>query len=484
MASLTSLSNELLLNIASLLDQSSLWSLSLVNKQIHPIAQDQLYSQPFLPSPYNYDGSLNASETTNRLLHLLRTLLVHPRLAARVRRLSFTTAFAHEPKHDQDFKELCTKATGVITQVTEGHELWFKRWSSVLLHIVPNPNAWAGVLLSICPLLEDLELEHLDPQFVQPGVSWKGYYEMAKLGIDIESLFGDSDFGLWQIPGLRNLQHIRFISEEFSGQWCQLPKLYSVDLPYGQVLYDAGGEAIEWADWCMQHDAPNITHVNMTRMSSDFASDSSLLGKAMESFLFTRVKNLQLYFQDTCYFVCGGTDSHLSDMDGYYDDLIVQLAPLANQLEHLRIDVANNDFPGFLFQRVAPLGMRPQLVILPSFAQLNVLILPQAALFQMSTDELRPVMSLDTLLPPSLERLDLLYPTFEFVYLAPWFQESRHHLPHLNTINLRCRPGVGTPFQEMLSLVYHPGWALFWLNGIYLIPLKDLGEVDRWNWRD
>jgi hypothetical protein len=229
MASLYTLPNKLLLNVAKFLDKPDLLKLALTCRKFTSIAQDVLYDAPELQDYY----STPITTTIQRIRDLGRTLLRRPDLARKVRELTVVAVDGTHSTIELGTMELAGQILGEIAryspQLTANVEDWIHRLRE------GRGVAWVGLILAIAPRLSSLTIE------INRGRS-TGRWDTKRYAPDPqEHLFGHIattydmavffPLDLSAIPGLQHLKTLRFHAAELALNWCLLPDLKTLTLP-------------------------------------------------------------------------------------------------------------------------------------------------------------------------------------------------------------------------------------------------------------
>ncbi|KAF2251686.1 hypothetical protein BU26DRAFT_241648 [Trematosphaeria pertusa] len=438
MASITSLANELLVNVASSLDQQSLCSLNLVSKKFSPIARDILYSRPYIPPPYGRDGL--RTEPDDRLLHLIRTLLDNPEYAEKVHRLTFSTGLCRVPEEGFGFAEMRRKGVEVVRKFASAsvREDWIAKLD------LGDHDAWGGVLLAIVPTLKVLEFQPLSvtPEDGPTYHIWQKLFRGDKMG-------GTIDLNL--IPGLKGLQHLHFYGDYFQWEWLKLSSLQFLRL--GVVCHMPVPE--EMANHGISPGTISaITTLAITqRVPFDSHAVQPHLGHSLAHPIFSNMARLEVHISNLLHLPDPGrgpgTLVRLYDASrhcGDWDYLGPQLEYLSDRLESFWLGVKSGEDPGFL-DSINPFGTLPSPTTLTVLTKLKTLVLPQDALFK----DGEPIPDLCQLLPASLQTLGLLYPTKQLCDFLDCFLLSMGSFPHLRTLELHCRNDRGVDYPTMCS---------------------------------
>jgi hypothetical protein len=467
MTTLETLPTELALEFATHLSQSNLRQLALVSSRLRAIAEEVLYRSPVLERLYQ---DLYSPDTIHRLGLFAHTLLRRPDLARNIRALTMVTSVqdystgieSYEYSIDSGEYDI---ASGVIHNIGQASVQWGARvasWDDRLKK--GNGHAWAGLVVSLLPRLESLDIEILG----RLGLSDLDIWDSRRYGRNpLQKLFGyvsedASPEGmlpadLSTIPGLRSLRQLIFNGQELDISWCLLPNLERLKLTQDCFCPNIlqGCE-----DSLTPHARPNITTMELeietpTMLSSTWKPSSKLNSHFLSSPTFPALTQLILRLHNVKF--CGyWAESHQFDEpvhkehlsrpnEGSFDVLLAQLQHIAPTLRSLAISVYSNinaDFLGFITPATS----------MTNFVKLTSLEISQDLLFgqyDCTTLQTNPPRAASQVLPPSLRYLTVLFPTINFF---DWLNDNYAYLDTLQWITLGCDYPRGNPYRTVVAM--------------------------------
>ncbi|CAI6333135.1 unnamed protein product [Periconia digitata] len=422
---------------------SCLYNLRLVSKRFLPVAQDELYAGAYLPVTCGCHPCVNAA------VQLLRTLLSRPDLAAKVKVLRFvacnksiTKLYRDKGYNLKPIRDLCLQKLALLG-CTSKDNVW-----RVCLHNDVE-SAYAGVLLTLLPNLETLRFslkeamngypchEPLTAMFGNALIATRA---LASLKKTIKNL-GLSDIAFLREVGFTNVKSLDLTSVDLNTLVrLQGPKT----IKSGRFLEDL---TITMSIYSMETDLPN--HFGLK------------LGNLFEAFACNNLKSLHVKLHSD--------DKASTVVESFYTgDLFRCIGKISTKLLRLEIDCEVDDdvvecewflrhchFPIRSFER---------------FPLLKHLKIPQQFLFPTDDEAADTAIEFEDL-PPTLERLDILYPDSSITEWVVRYVDADIPLS-LHTIALQCRDEIMSP----PSSFYSQGiWAGLEKNyGINCLIIEDM----------
>jgi len=379
-----SLSNELLVSIASCLSQKDLHALALVSKQFVPIGQEWLYRSPSI-------STTSADFYDDRLPSLLRTLVEKPGLAKLIRSLEV---------HPQDRTETFDYSILLPGQSASNLEL---------LELARPQVTQCAIIGMLLKRMENLEVLHVEmvvestpelhkhnPDRYNVGTGPMLAVELFGRGIMKEEQRGNV---LSRIPALQALKEFRQNGGIFDNWWSSMPSLNT--LRFGREC--ELGHATHFS-----HTNTTVKTIEMEISASNISASNQLtFGGIWPGFLgqYKGLKHLILRICNTVVRLRPSDDTEVTqnairltgsspDFDAF---VRTRLAGVASTLEHLEIiyhdDVKENSPPAM------PLKWRIQPASFGFLTELRTLQVPHALLLgKLTTDTTRD-------LPTKLEEL-------------------------------------------------------------------------------
>ena len=374
-----SLSNELLVSIASYLPQKDLHALALVSKQFFPIGHEWLYRSPSI-------SASSASFYDDRLASLLRTLVEEPALAKLVQSLEV---------HPQDRAETFDYSTLLPGQSASNLEL---------LELARPRVTQCAIIGMLLKRMENLEVLHVE--MIAESKAELHKYNRDRYDIDAGPILAAELFGkgntkeeqrgsvMSQIRALQTLKEFRQNGGMYDKWWSSMPSLNT--LRFGRE--------------CHLFDGPDVSETNTTIKTIEMEVSAwnfqfNYRGKS-SGFLgnFKGLKHLILRVRNTVVRLRRSDDTEvthsairLTDGSPDFDAFVgTRLAGVASTLEHLEIiyhdDIKENSPPAM------PLKWRIQPATFGFLTQLRTLQVPHALLLgKLAADTTR--------LPTKLEEL-------------------------------------------------------------------------------
>ena len=174
----------------------NLRSLALTSRRLHPIAQEILFHAPIL-----YDLKLDYK--TSSIVNFTRTLLERPELAKHVRTLrinvpsDYATPSIIGPPSASAIFQGSTEVVEKLKMSIQTKMYWKKELDNFY------PRAYCGVILALIPKLEQL--------YLAPSIKHDSGRELLPMLFGLEEFVCDIEVA--QIPGLRNLSHLKIVTE-------------------------------------------------------------------------------------------------------------------------------------------------------------------------------------------------------------------------------------------------------------------------------
>jgi hypothetical protein len=277
-----------------------------------------------------------------------------------------------------------------------------------------------------------------------------------------------------QFPGLQKMTRLRFDGAEFHWALAKPPCLREIQLTRPCVI--------------LPDEAPDEVSTSVTRL--DISARSEILTRSsrdyatFEAFLahFPLLKDLQVrtYDIDLDILPTSVLDSN-EDEERSYATLIERFGPVAPTLNTLSMGVykgKGNERHASNFLN----GVRPA-ASFHHFKALKDLVVPQRCLLRSIESPVDPLPSPATILPASLERLEVHCPQVLILDWLERIQKVQDELPALSQIELYCQKPYGDVFPLFAFENWeHPAMELLPNIGIGLtvVPRKRDWEPD-WN---
>jgi hypothetical protein len=409
----------------------TLRSLALTSRRLRPIAQEILFHAPIL-----YD--LKLDYRTSSIVKLTRTLLERPDLAKHVRklRINVPSDYATPSIEGPPIASAVSKGSVELVDKLEISLHTKMYWKNELDNFYPR--AYCGVILALIPKLERLHLA--------PSIKHDSGRELLPMLFGLEDFVHDIE--LAQIPGLRNLSHLKAVTEApFELPRLQpLSNLKSLDLSIEPIYLENF-----WIDSPGTY-LPSIRHLRLDcrirkiGLAHKFFDDLQIVVR-----MFENLEILHLYGEPPFYdhamdlYNAGWQSWYETQLcEKSYSALLANLASVAPQIHSLELPrgfwtLPNIMRPGSIgsMTHVDPEDIHiGEVTDFRSFSTLKHLILPKTAIAHKNLWKTTLADPLFTL-PPSLKCITIYGADDE---LWPWVNliiENRHlHFSILNKIEL------------------------------------------------
>ncbi|KAF2114201.1 hypothetical protein BDV96DRAFT_647677 [Lophiotrema nucula] len=426
------LPDELIVQITTYLPQVDLYQLSLVSKRVGLIAQKTLHHTP--------DIWLRPSPAGGYIRFLVRTLSSRPDLAATVRTLA-VFAFNREVEVDVD---VLPAVQANITPLMPGLKFTINEQKLVGILLILTTHL-RHLALGVSDKHEMIDSHPLRPSYNVPGGLF-GYHT---------SDWATTPFDLSQIPGLKGLQSLRIDVGQLDWSWFALPSLKN--------LYVSQPHSLR--DYTALPASSNLRKIELRTDLRALEHRDSAFNRHFPSFLshVDKLKEVALTAKDF-----GGvrTATGMS-----WATLISRFEPSYSKLEHLKLRFGD---PGLLPNAlpVSTLGM---------FVRLRYLYLPQDVLLGKPSEVIASTKCPNTLLPSSLERLTIIYPTLDIIHWLRKLKDCYDHFTGLLRILILASEIYGDGYEQFRykKLPNHGlNWAKFRVRITY--PGGEKREV----WKD
>ncbi|KAH7378237.1 hypothetical protein BKA66DRAFT_571667 [Pyrenochaeta sp. MPI-SDFR-AT-0127] len=423
------LPNELLLQIMDCLPTSTLKVAVVVCKAIRTIVEESLYKHVSI-APSQLLGSQRSYST----LLFLKTLLARPDLAGIVKSLAMWI-------EDDRATEDVTTIAGLMIP------------GSVSVGISYSAAELAVTVLSILPAVERLQLDVTSLRSNDTGPLRPA-----------ASLFTAShQHEIKLVSTFTNVRSLVWAGPEVSFSLASLPNLESLTLPKHSMFFRSAEH----------HEISNITTLSLktdTRIllpaTQPISNKIQYLSVFLEGCLF--LKKLVIAINDVPMFV--RTSGHLRahrGRQGHIDTLIELLAESIPALEDLEI-VLDQEENNWWLDHIIPV------TVLKDLARLKSVKIPQQGLVggdQPGTSIVAT--SISELLPESLERLELLYPSENVFEFFDRLIQERHDCPKLDQVVIHCATfGRGLPFRQLGDGI---GMQKLWETNLVSKQLREVG---------
>lgn len=427
------LSNELLLQIAGWVERLKIYSpkigtttsrrtllnLAIVSKRMYPIAQDTIFR--------NVD--LRFWKVNNvQLLHFIRTLLFRPELGLLVRKLSLCLGPPLDRKQLLHFKELQKSALAKL------EALGFKKGTPWYTSIKEREeSAYGGLALALVPNLVEFHLEccSSDP---------------------VRSLFGYSNPPSAVIPTLRHIKELSIPCDHVSLLCTDFESLESLDL--GFVSAEDVLNFSQDYSFSLSH----ASKIKTLRIAPDIQFAQDLLplelglGGLFEAMACDRLIRLIVSYDIN---MC--TDH--TDMDSFNVNRIMsELGNVSPTLEELvfRTSLGGHNSNELFMEIAKPVNDMQQ------FTALKRLAINGLHLFGTTVPRSK---SIATILPSSLEELEIIDPNCNTFLWLEGILSSREYFSNLKSIVLDCCGALNMPALNIHE-TGHPVWEKLRSSGI------------------
>ncbi|KAF1951351.1 hypothetical protein CC80DRAFT_553467 [Byssothecium circinans] len=514
MATLSTLPNELLLNIAHGLVGTDICNLARTCRDLQSIAETELYEHIIVPSPLERDRSYKP-DFINHTVLLACTLAGRPDLAAKTRSISLFSGWSEYPYeqtgceteleeviHTLQFEDMIfdfcfdkspdRKSLGsYITRIVR-----WRDWIAQLRQSDTKP--WVGIILLLLPNLEALGLTFFSKQasFGEDLLCDGCTYDICHLS---ELFGGGLSFNPALVPGLQKVQSLNLVGKEISMCWLELPSLKHL-IVGPQATFEFAPGAPDRLQTMLPSNDLTLTDITATCWTYPFLSGSAEWQDGITGSLplglgwFRHVRSLTLNFRNSH----EGHDVNevayskrilQQSAVGDCSVLVQKLSPLAATLESLHLL-----FPEYVFGRKRDLGSQTivprhsnvdclkyinPLSTLSNFKQLKHLTIPQALLIPRTHHSRSPQSKsnapINEVLPPSLESLCIHFPEMN---IREWLVEllrDRSSFPKLNKVVLQTSTGAGADYG-ILAWEDHAVWDELKQAGIQ-VTVEDMGEA-------
>jgi hypothetical protein len=405
----------------------TLRSLALTSRRLHPIAQEILFHAPIL-----YDLKLDYK--TSSIVNFTRTLLERPELAKHVRTLrinvpsDYATPSIRGPPSASAISKGSVEVVDKLKMSIRTKLYWKKELDNFY------PRAYCGVILALIPKLEQL--------YLAPSIKHDSGRELLPMLFGLEEFVYDIEVA--QVPGLRNLSHLKVVTEApFELPRLQLlSNLRSLDLSIEPIYLEHS-----WINSPGTY-LPSIRHLRLDcqirkiGLTHKFFDDLQIVVR-----MFENLEDLHLYGEPPFYdhamdlYNAGWQSWYESQLcEKSYSALLANLAFIAPQIHTLELPRGFWTLPNVMQPRgsgstihVDPEDIHTgEVTDFRAFSTLKHLILPKTAIAHKRLWKTTLADPLSTL-PPSLKRLTVYGADDELWHWVDVLVENQH--PHFSILD-------------------------------------------------
>lgn len=474
MANLDSLPAELIHEIAEKLQGSfyngTLVSLGLVSKRFHDIVEPVLYRSIYVSTVY--------CNTPHDISPLIHTLYTRPDLAAKVRRITFQPGLSTDPSDNpwvEDSDEInrllsleeqtlarseCYWATPMLWEAgLLGHLLslfpgpnagdddkerfieLFRQWIGGML--AENTNAFSGLLLSLTPNIQDLDISLYDTCWAWAPAQYplSALYGLPKTRQGISANSFMADVALLS-PLMRGIRGVRTL-------WTAGGNLSFLNLPFDRLTHlELYLEYFTGSDSWNEVDLQGVFQTYPTLESLTIIADwADVCDERRGSMIMGLIHRLRCHNLKAFRFSVGnsGGNTYSNYSIPSFRGLALDIESTATTLEHLEIDVfwRPNFHPDYKY--FAPVCSLKHFTALKKLDVAQVVLLPRDYPKRRVPVNLYPVplLEIEHRLPSTLEELVIRSPSRNIVRVPGRIVEKSSYFPKLKRVSFICRLSWG-----------------------------------------